>query len=222
MSAESRQQQVADTIRALRREGMSRDGMLEALCERGLSEDEADLALDGHPLPERTEQEESRGSAARGEGGAPWPVPPSLDPGPSGIGGWLIVFLIGLVLSTAALLTNGQEGLVLLRSEDMPVIEQQVPGITRLVTIEVALNLAIAVATFGAGIALVRKKRFAPRLVIGLLLIRGVFLVGDAVVAASVLGETLDVRGVLAAAMGTFIWVLYFQQSVRVRNTFVY
>lgn len=224
MRGDSGQRLAEQLIRDLRRQGVSRDGMLAALCEHGFTEDEADLVLDGHTLPGCTGLVETHSLAEHGAGPPPaaWLVPESLDPGPSGIGGWLLVFLIGLGISTYSMVEGGQQGLELLRSDAMPVLEGQLPGFTQILTIEVALNWAFALATVGAVIALVRKKRFAPRLLIGLLLLRGIFFVGDEVLTSSFLSETIDIKAVFTAVMNACIWILYFQQSVRVRNTFVY
>ena len=224
VSGDSRQREAEQLIRDLRSQGASRDGTLAALCERGFTEDEADLVLDGHTLPGCPEPVETSSLAEHRAGPTPaaWLVPESLDPGPSGIGGWLLVFLIGLGISTYSLVEGGQEGLELLRSDALHVLEGRFPGFTQILTIEVALNWAFALATVGALIALVRKKRFAPRLLIALLLLRGIFFIGDEVMTSSFLSETIDVKAVFTAAANALIWSLYFQQSARVRNTFVH
>jgi hypothetical protein len=155
-------------------------------------------------------------------------TPATPDAGPAGIGGWLILPIIGLVVTLfRGLLTlldvAGLGGMSdrLTQAQMIFVIGEIIGNF--LVQFLLPLVLLVLVA---------QKKRSFPRLYIIWAVLAAVFLVGDLLLAnilfrevfASGAAELLDrdtLRALFSTGILVVVWVPYMLNSRRVKNTFV-
>ena len=154
------------------------------------------------------------------------PAAPARD-GPEGIGGWLILPVIGLVLTPLrGLLQLGDySGL----GEMFPLLSG---GQKTFLVAEIGLNLVLVIiAPVVLLILLFNRKLTFPRLYAIWGIVSLVFLIGDLIVAKAVFPEAfgeggvelLDddtVREIIRAFVLVLIWVPYMLLSRRARNTF--
>jgi hypothetical protein len=146
---------------------------------------------------------------------APAPSPVA-EPAPSGIGGWLILLGIGLVLGPFRLFAQAAEGsrvLSLIPSGD---------SLRTLILIEVVVNAILGVALFASAMLFFRRKRAAPA-VIGLVLAASVlFVIAETLVIAFYFpGIPAIDPPTVAAIIIPLLWIAYLRTSERVKNTFV-
>jgi hypothetical protein len=170
-----------------------------------------------------------------GPAGSPPPPPDELRDfvGPRGIGGWLILPILGLVGSAIVIVVGivtvylplfreGGEWAII----NDPSFEQYHPAWGPLILFELFSSLGFLVAIGFAFYFLARKSRRFPRLMIGYYIANAAVIVLDLVwaqmVPAVAAAENPDLARELGnAAGGVLIWVPYFLQSLRVKNTFV-
>ena len=137
---------------------------------------------------------------------------------PKGIGGWLILPVIGTVLSP--LMTGYaafQDAVVLLNASVST-------ALTVFIVIEFLYNFGLVIAWIFAAVLLFRHKRLYPRMFVALLVITLVGTVLDLVVAVAVFDirlDSSDVRSAVRSVVGLAIWGPYMYKSKRVQNTFV-
>lgn len=159
-------------------------------------------------------------------------VTPALPSRPSGIGGWLILVAIGLILSPIRLLlTLAVDFLPLFTDgtwEALTTTGSEVyhPLWAPIILGEVAGNIGF----LGTGIALLvlffMESRSFPTLFIAVAFINLAFIVGDALV-VSVLVPDVPVfdaettREIARSLFAVAVWVPYMLVSKRVKNTFV-
>jgi hypothetical protein len=155
------------------------------------------------------------------------PSAPLSRQGPAGIGGYLIVPMLGLVLMPLAGLSAFKHHIGLSGYFSL------LTGPQRLfVVAEIFGYLVIAVACpLGLLILLFGKKRAFPRLYIMWAAVNPVFVLVDLVAAKILLGDVFEAQGVplfdqetaksIQSSIVYFvIWILYMQKSQRVQNTF--
>lgn len=149
--------------------------------------------------------------------------------GPRGIGGWLILPTIGLVLSP---LRMGFQFF----TDLLPVFASDTwrqlndasraghqPMLPTLIVAELVANVAMFAFTLVLIWLFFRKSRRTPRLFVIWLILLLVVQVVDTTLISS-LGLPIDkdsVRDIVRSLVATAIWVPYFLVSKRVRNTFV-
>jgi Protein of unknown function (DUF2569) len=138
---------------------------------------------------------------------------------PKGIGGWLILPVIGTVLSPLITAHAAYEdAAVLLNNSALST------GLAAFIIAEFVYNFGLMAAWIFAAVLLFRHKRLYPRLFVALLVITLIGTVLDLVVAAAVFDTKLDssdIRSVVRSVVGLAIWGPYMHKSVRVKNTFV-
>lgn len=151
---------------------------------------------------------------------------------PSGLGGWLILVGIGLVLSPFRLgaftlqtfvpvFTNGTwEILTTPGSEGYHALWAP------LLIFELLGNLGFIVAYIALGILFFRKSRFFPKAYIAIAFMNLCFIILDAFLSSFVLpGEPMflpdTAKEIARPLVSIAIWVPYMLVSKRVRNTFV-
>ncbi|MDP0925640.1 DUF2569 domain-containing protein [Paracoccus onubensis] len=152
-------------------------------------------------------------------------MPPTYDPnGPSGIGGWLILPLLGLIAAAAstgfnlvqafmqwdsigAIIQGNEPSLLYLR---LPVIASLAIGL-----------LAFALALFCLYLMLTRSSR-TPNWMIGYYLFGVVVAVVEYLATRAITPSEAStmIYSLSGAVIGLFIWIPYFRVSKRVANTF--
>lgn len=157
----------------------------------------------------------------------------STKEGPSGLGGWLVLVFIGLVLSMlriVSLLLGTHAKLVLdgtLSRLSDPANPGYDPMWMPLITFEVIGNLAMLALIASSLILLLMRSRYAPRVVIGMYAFNVALVAGDLLLGQlieAVAAQPLDTDSLVELARGVLtacIWIPYFLVSVRVRNTFI-
>jgi|SRR3954462_15652906 hypothetical protein len=143
----------------------------------------------------------------------------SAEAEPKGIGGWLILPVIGTLLSPFITgYAASQDAVVLMNNSALSA------GLAAFIVIELLYNLSLVIAWIFAAVLLFRHKRLYPRLFVALLVITLVGTVLDLVVAATVFDiniDSNDVRSTVRSVVGLAIWGPYMYKSKRVQNTFV-
>jgi hypothetical protein len=154
------------------------------------------------------------------------------DSGPKGIGGWLLLPLLGLVVSPIRVIHQ-------LATELMPVMRGDVwsvltnpasstyhPLWASTIVLELAGSAGIVLFGFWVLAAFLTKSSTTPKLFIlwiaasAALQALDIMLISQIPSVASQLGAG-DFRGLLHTAIGAAIWIPYFLKSKRVANTFV-
>jgi hypothetical protein len=151
--------------------------------------------------------------------------------GPEGLGGWLVIVAISLVVSPIRLvLFIVQTYLPLVRDGTFlalitPASERFHPMLASIIVLEVIVNaFFIAFSIWLIVLFFQKSRRFPLRFVI-LSVLSVVFILGDTLaVAALDLGSPWDAEGIRELMRGLFalcVWGPYMFVSARVNNTFV-
>jgi hypothetical protein len=151
---------------------------------------------------------------------------------PTGLGGWLTLVGIGLVISMILqvrvfvftllpLFSNGSFARI-----SQPASEYYYPALAMLVFIEVAINLALIGFTVWIMVLFLARSRLFPRMYIALLSASIVFLLADVAALHFILPDqpSFDAettKTLVQACIAACIWIPYMLYSVRVKNTFV-
>ncbi len=139
--------------------------------------------------------------------------------GPSGIGGWLILPAIGIVVAPVQFAKN-----IL---DYFPGVELLEPGtlLHTMTIVEMLAWIGFAILATMTAVQFFTRRRSAPRLYRALLVGQLLFVLAAYWVAAILFDAPIfDVDSGFAIAMllaACAIWIPYFLYSVRVRNTFV-
>lgn len=191
----------------MRARRMSRNAIIDELMEVGLTLDEATDAFDDD-VPVRLRR--SGGQIRRLD---PVPIPEPLI----GIGGWLLIPAVNLVVLIVVVIRALVEMSQLLGS-----LDGATPVPSELQT-ELVVTLALAGGLLGFALVTAwcffRRHRLAPRLYIALILV----LVGLNVLAVVAPGADPGAgtpASLLSLALWAVVWIAYFLRSERVRNTF--
>lgn len=155
--------------------------------------------------------------------------PESAGEGPKGLGGWLILPMIGLVLSP---LRMGYQFI----TDLLPVFDPAVwnkltdaalpgyrPMLVPLIVFESVANVAMFAFTLAVMWFFFNKSRRTPRLFIIWLVLLALTQVIDSALASRV-GLPVDnasLRDIIRSVAAAAIWIPYFLVSKRVKNTFV-
>ncbi len=152
--------------------------------------------------------------------------------GPVGLGGWLILLGLGVVISPLRMIIEGVTVYgPLLRDNILqtladPSSPAYIPYLAEVIYGEIFFNIAFVVwAVVNLVLFFSKSKRF-PASFRYFMIANLAFMVGDAFLVASFLpGEKVfdpeTTKAVLQSAIGTAIWVPYTLLSKRVKNTFV-
>ena len=139
-------------------------------------------------------------------------------PEPKGIAGWLILPVVGTLLSPLISANAAfQDAVVLLNSSVST-------SLAAFIVVEFLYNFGLVIAWIFAAALLFRHKRLYPRLFVALLVITLIGTVLDLAVAVTVFDiklDSSDVRSAVRSVIGLAIWGPYMHKSVRVKNTFV-
>ncbi len=153
----------------------------------------------------------------------------NVEEGPKGFGGWLILPLIGLVLSPLRMAIQ-------FFTDVLPVFDAEVwhrlsdaaspeyqPMLVPLIVFESVANVAMLVFTLVLMWFFFHKSRRTPRLYVIWQALLALTQVVDTMLASSA-GLPVDMtsmRDVIRAVVTAAIWIPYFLVSKRVKNTFV-
>lgn len=149
--------------------------------------------------------------------------------GPKGLGGWLILPMIGLVLSPVRMAIQFFTDLMPAFKSDVwhRINDTSLPGhqpmLPTLIVVETAVNAVMFAFTLALIWYFFRKSRLAPRLYIAWLVLLVVIQVVDTAMVSSV-GMPIDkesARDLIRSVITAGIWIPYFLVSKRVKNTFV-
>lgn len=148
---------------------------------------------------------------------------------PNGLGGWLILPAIGILLAPLRMLGNAYALI-----PEAGVWEQiTTPGtelyhslLGPLMIFEAIGNVAILIASLVLVVLFFTKSRHLPRLIIivmlaGVLFQFAVQTVAEYIPATASSGDITEFKGLVQSIFACLIWVPYFLVSVRVKNTFV-
>lgn len=162
--------------------------------------------------------------------------PPPLEPYPTkppltGIGGWLILIAIGVVVRPFTYLYQLKEGfpgyfnLEGWRLLTTPGSEQHVPYSAIALPLELVLVTAGAVVAFLLPVLFFGRRKVFPSTIIGLIVLEGIAAILQFWWTASSKTTTAaeqqqSIRDLMRGAMQCAIWIPYFCVSRRVKNTF--
>lgn len=151
-----------------------------------------------------------------------------------GIGGWLWLPLIGLILTPFQIGFGVYHDLLPLFTGNAytalttPTSSVYHPLWKPLLLFELIGNLSFIVFAIVSLVLFLTKSRLLPKLMVMYLSLNAVFLVGDYFLAEmipAVASQPIDrdtIRSIARAIGGVIIWVPYFLVSKRVKNTFVH
>lgn len=151
---------------------------------------------------------------------------------PQGIGGWLILVAIGIVMGPIVLLVTTLPLLFdLLAIENWNVLtnpnsKSYIPYFVELVTGEMLANALMFIASLWLAVLFFTKHRWFARVYIVYVLVSALILVIDTYLVSIVLPDMPiwdeeTVRGFFRSAIAICIWVPYMLVSRRVKNTFI-
>jgi hypothetical protein len=141
----------------------------------------------------------------------------AVDRSLEGIGGWLILPAIGMVLGPVV----GVVGLVYALGLYSRVAQAGYGGVF---TVELLVGAALLAFAIYAAVLFFRKQRKAPRMIIILLaagLGADLFLLVVELAASAQVFATETVKQLVRDMIGAAIWIPYFRVSKRVKATFV-
>jgi hypothetical protein len=150
--------------------------------------------------------------------------------GPSGIGGWLLLPLFGLIVTPFRIvLGTGRDLVGAFKPEVWDALTT--PGAPAyhplwgpLIVSEAVWNTALVAFTLVLLVLFFRKHHLVPKLMIGLMLAQIVMLIVDEALSAQIPAVESKGQGasdVMRSCIAALIWIPYFLRSRRVRNTFV-
>ncbi|HJU82728.1 MAG TPA: DUF2569 domain-containing protein [Holophagaceae bacterium] len=153
--------------------------------------------------------------------------------GPSGLGGWLVLPMLGLIFRPIIVLGQLTSTFLPLFSNGTwakvttPSSKYYHPLWAPLLTLEIVYNILILGFCLYVAVHFFRRSVKTPRLYILLLVVIPAFLLVDQVLAGQIPNlpkAALDKNlGALGGSIVTaLVWVPYFLNSVRVRNTFIH
>jgi hypothetical protein len=160
------------------------------------------------------------------------PMAAFVNTGPVGLGGWLILVGIGLVLGPLRqivvlfttfmpIFTNGTWDRL-----TNPASDKYMPAFGPFLISELVVNLLFIAAMIAAAYHFFIKSRRFPKMYIALMSINLVFIIGDAFVGKAVMNLDKAFDGATAVELGrslvaAVVWIPYMLFSDRVSNTFV-
>lgn len=146
--------------------------------------------------------------------------------GPSGIGGWLILLAIGVVISPLRLLA--EYSLMMEQAGGFMAIVDALsayPAAQILIWVEAIANYVLVGAFIYVAVLFFRKKKQFPLYYQILLVANLAFVLVDAVIGGIILDVPIfdidTVKTLFSGTVAAAIWIPYVRMSKRVRNTFI-
>lgn len=158
----------------------------------------------------------------------PTSTPPIAAAEPTGIGGWLVLPLIGLMLSPFIIGWGTHQLIEVVRAPSWtslttPGNPAYHPLYGMLIPTEIAVNAALGIFSIVLIVLFFKRHPRVPALMIAFYLVNLAVVAGDTYAAAFLPGFQFDqaaLRDLARAVIAAVIWVPYFMISKRVRNTF--
>lgn len=146
---------------------------------------------------------------------------------PPGIGGWLVLLGLGVVMTPVALLVQGRELAPMFTASVW--YELTVPGreayhhlYAPLLMYELSANLVLLVGSLVVAVLFFRQQRLFPRVYVGFLLLTIAFMAIDLLVSSRVSPlASRDLQALTRPLLALLIWGTYLNRSSRARQTFV-
>ncbi len=148
-------------------------------------------------------------------------------PGPSGIGGWLVLPAIGLVIAPVRIVVGIVQAVSSFDTWQFRTVESRFPQLATAVRLEVWLDALGLVFIAVAAIAFFGKKPAAPKLMVALLLYNVLkslvltLIVGPAMKDLPTEATAPLLTALVGTLVGALVWIPYFLTSRRVKATFV-
>jgi Protein of unknown function (DUF2569) len=154
------------------------------------------------------------------------------DPGPVGIGGWLILPIIGLIFTPFAATVSLGTQYIPIFTEGMfdrltdPAFQNYHPLWGPVIILELIAQIIFGCGSIWALVLLFRMRRLFPSVMIAYYILNVVYLAADTWIASQIpilsAANFREISGRLVIALiAAAIWVPYMRLSRRVKNTFV-
>lgn len=146
---------------------------------------------------------------------------------PSGIGGWLILPMLGLIIGPIMNIKLLSDSFVpLFESGTWDIVKSALGSYTWIIIFEVIMNSLFIIFSIALLVLLLLKHPKFPKLIIILYVSNIAFIILDAIFASSIpsMGGTVSsssLTSILRTIATSAIWIPYFLMSKRVENTFV-
>ena len=136
---------------------------------------------------------------------------------PKGIGGWLIILAIGLVLGPIKAVVSLIMGISMIQNFAPELLSDARIWITGVI------DVAMIIAAIIVAILFFKKRRFVVVAIISLMAASIMASIIQLLLGISIFGEASsdDINPVLHAFVFAAIWIPYFLKSKRVKNTFI-
>lgn len=141
---------------------------------------------------------------------------------PYGIGGWLLIPAIGVVISPLLVAVAIAMNVSMFDSPLIAELEVDHPGLRTTILLETLLSAAFLAFQVYVAVVFFMKKRFVPKLMIAYLTINLALTVIAVALTGLVLEEfnASDTQSITRAVVLAAVWIPYFLVSRRVKNTF--
>ena len=148
----------------------------------------------------------------------------------SGLGGWLILVGLGVIISPFFLLSTIPEYLPIFQDNSYDELVSVVPLFGPLIWTEIVVNIILFLCSIYLIFLFFAKKTFFPKFFIWLALGSLVFVIVDAIVAGMIFKDILPdepffdpetIKEIVRMSIQVIIWVPYIMISKRVKATFV-
>lgn len=140
-----------------------------------------------------------------------------------GLGGWLILVGIGIVITPLSLLVESQELWYVFSAQQWSILSDQYGGgLLTVIAIEMMVNAALLVVAVFLIVMFFQRRHTFPRIYI-IYSIASLVIFGADMLALNMVSialESSDITELVGQVIGVTIWCLYFLKSERVKATF--
>ena len=143
------------------------------------------------------------------------------------IGGWLILVIIGYIISFFSNISVIAGGYTLYLDGTMAELNtlsglNYNPGLFSAINYEITLAIIMIIIITISGILMFKRKRIYPMYAIFLIIFSHFFVSLEVLVFGEVLDYTVeDISSIIGGIIGGIIWIIYFVKSKRVQQTFI-
>jgi hypothetical protein len=138
---------------------------------------------------------------------------------PRGIGGWLILPAIGLIVSPLMMLLTLYNNLSVLNT--LSAVEGRYPGLRAAIISEILITAGMLGFQVYVAVLFFKTSRELPKMITILLAVNLVLMSIDAAWVSTIVGKPTGIAEMVRALVAACIWIPYFKSSQRVKATFV-